>query len=843
MLSEARAHDIRLGGSPLNFSGRSLQALTAAALLLPGVVTPLHAAEPGTLNVQVSRYEEGRRDLFDVDSRLAPLRADSLHLSGAMLLRNGIRANVALSQDTWSGATPVAVAPLAANGNRPILRNSSRGLVFAGASPIVNGRIALTEDFTPAGDARAVQVMSSASPELRRQADVGFEFPVDSPHARTLTASAGISDEPDYRSRYGRLGARIGLNDNLTTLSANTAFTRSDTHARLDADLQPYVTRNAYAEQLERGSPSDLLRGERRDRGVEIGVTQVLDAVSVLDAGIALNRASGFMENPYKVVTVVFAGNAATPASGDVRAFLEQRPDERRQLTFRAHYARHFAASDATLQLDYVHSRDDWGIATHSVELGWAQTLGAWTVTPRLRYYTQGAADFHVPWLLSRQNFRSISIDENGEPQVTPYSAALLPAHFSSDHRLASFGSASAGLTLQRRFAVGLVVEGGVEYYTRADGLHAGGGENGTYADFDFAMANIALTLDLGAAARRARREATDGHGAHAGHASHGKHPVPAGLMFTHAGQARGSFMTGYRASHQRQYGALLHGTQSASDDDVATAACNATAPCRMAPARMTMTMHMLDLMYAVNDTTTLMLMPQYMTMDMRLRRLAGAPMPQPGAHDHDGRSHTAGGLGDTLVAGLFTLHASATHGWQASLGVSVPTGSISREYRRTFQADGGLVHYDMQGGSGTWDLVPSLTWQATRGSWHSGVQVGGIRRLQSRNASGYRLGDQLQLSAWTLRTLNRYASLSLRAQWQRRGAIDGAFDAYNAAIGPMDFPDNHGGDFIDVGFGLNLALGGSGLALEWFAPVDEDVNGFQLERHGALAVTWHYSY
>lgn len=826
-----------------NASGKSLQALTAAALLLPGLASPASAAEPGTLNLQVSRYEEGVRDLLDVDSRLPPLRADSLHLSGAALLRDGIRANVSFTQDTWSGATPVAVAPLAANGNRPILRSAPLGLVYAGASPMVNGRLALTEALAPAGDARNVLTLSSASPELRRQADAALDIPVDGLRATTFTAAAGLSDEPDYRSRYARVGSRIGVNDNLTTLGIAAAFTRSDTQARLDADLSPYLTRNAYAAQLERISGTDVLHGERRDRSVELGLTQVIDAVSVFDAGLTLNRASGFMENPYKAVTVVFAGTADVPTTGDVRAFVEQRPDERRQLSLRAHYARHFAARDATLQVDYVHSRDDWDITTHSLEFGWAQTLGEWTLTPRLRYYTQSAADFHVPWLVSRQDYRNIAFDENGTAQVTLYSPALLPAHFSSDHRLAAFGSASAGLTLQRRFARGLAVEAGVEYYTRADGLHAGGGSDSSYADFDFTMANVALTYDLGAAARRARREATNAHADHGNHDQHAAHLAPAGLMFTHAGQPRGSFMSGYRVSHQRQYGAMLHGSSSVADSLVVAQGCNEATPCSIAPARMTMTMHMLDVMYAVNDTTTLMLMPQYMTMDMRQRRLAGGPPPQPGAHNHDGASHTTGALGDTLVAALFALQNPATHTLQASVGISIPTGKIDRTHRRAFQADGGLLHYDMQSGSGTWDLVPSLTWQAARGTWQYGAQLSGIKRLEDRNASGYRLGDQLQLSAWTQHPLNQYVSLSLRAQWQHRNAIDGAFDSYNAASGPMDFPANHGGEFVDVGLGLSLTFAGSMLALEWLAPVHDDVNGFQPERQGSLAATWHYNY
>jgi hypothetical protein len=836
-----------MGSSPKH-PGNALQALTAAALLLPGLATPASAAEPGTLNLQASRYEEGRRDLLDVDSRLPVLRADSLHLSGSALLRDSIRANVSLTQDTWSGATPVAIAPLSANGNRPILRNSPQGLVYAGASPMVNGRVALTEALAPAGDARDVLILSSASPELRKQADASVEFPVDSLRATTLIAGAGISDEPDYRSHYARIGTRLGFNSDLTTLSIATAFTRSDTRALLDPDLLPYLTRNAYAAQIERRNGTDILHGERRDRSLELGLTQVLDAVSILDIGLTLNRASGFMENPYKAVTVIFAGAADVPTTGDIRAFVEQRPDERRQLTLRTHYARHFAAMDATLQLDYVHSRDDWDITTHSLELGWAQTLGEWTLTPRLRYYTQSAAQFHVPWIVSRQDYRTIAFDANGDAQVTLYSPAPLPAHFSSDHRLAAFGSASAGLTLQRRFARGLALEAGFEYYTRADGLHAGGGANGAYADFDFTMANIALTLDLGAAARRAQRGTANAHAGHAAHDEHSAHDshahlAPAGLMFTHAGNPRGTFMAGYRASHQRQYGTMLHGTQAVSDDRVVAEGCSAATRCSTAPGRMTMTMHMLDLMYAVSDKTTLMLMPQYMTMDMRQRRLAGGPPPQPGVHNHDGASHVTGALGDTLVAGLFKLPSSATHSLQASLGFSIPTGKTDRTYRRAFQADGALLHYDMQSGSGTWDFIPSLTWQGTYAAWQLGAQASGVKRIESRNDSGYQLGDQLQLSAWTLRPVNDTLAFSLRAQWQRRGAIDGAFNGYNAASGPMDFPANHGGDFIDIGLGANLDIAGSTLSVEWLAPIHDDVNGFQLERHGTLSASWHYKY
>jgi hypothetical protein len=818
-----------------------LQALTTAALLLPGLLaTTTRAAETATLTLQASRYEEGKRDLIDVTSDLPVLQADTLHLSGAVMLRERMRLAFGLTQDTWSGATPVTVAPLAANGNRPVLRNAAQGVVVAGASPLVNGTVQLNASRAPVGDPRNVLIMSSASPELRREANFALDVPVAALHGSgTVILGGGVSDEPDYRSRNGRIGARFDFNAQTTTLNLGTSFTRSDTAALLDADLLPYLTRRAYTTQIERSRNSELLRGERRDRRFDIGVTQVLDAVSVLDAGLTLTRGSGFMENPYKAVTVVFTGAAPGGGNGDVRAFLEQRPDERRQLALHAHYARHFAAANGTLQFDYNHSRDDWGIDTHSAELGWAQTLGAWTLTPRLRYYTQSAADFHTAWLVSEQLYRSV-VPGDGEPLVTFYSAALLPAHFSSDHRLAAFGAFSGGLTAQRHFARGLTLEAGLEYYARGS-AYAGGDADSSYADFDFLMANLAFTVDLQATARRLRRERVTA--AHDAHTQHTVHAIPAGLMFTHATQTRGALMTGYRATHLRQHGALLQGSDAAHDSDIVALGCSTTTRCALAPANMTMTMHMLDLMYAVNDTTTLMLMPQYMTMDMQLRELSDRPAPLPGVHEHGHGAHVSGALGDTLVAGLFNLHATTAQSLHASVAISVPTGKTNLRYRRQFQTDGGLQHYDMQSGSGTWDLLPTLTWTGARGSWQFGAQLGGAKRLESANDTGYRLGDQVQLSGWTTRALSEHLSTSLRVVWQHKGAIRGAFNAYNAASGPMDFPANSGGRFVDVGLGLNLDLAGSLLAVEWLAPIHEDVNGFQLERQGTLSASWQYHY
>jgi len=237
--------------------------------------------------------------------------------------------------------------------------------------------------------------------------------------------------------------------------------------------------------------------------------------------------------------------------------------------------------------------------------------------------------------------------------------------------------------------------------------------------------------------------------------------------------------------------------------------------------------------------------MPQFMEMEMDLRDLVGRPPPQPGVHEHTGLAgHTTGAAGDTVFGALFGLFSNDSHRVLAALAVSAPTGKTDIELRRTFKADGGLAHFGMQTGSGTWDLLPSLTYTGTGGNVYWGTQLSATKRLESDNGLGYRLGNGFQVDGWTGYHLSGWLSASLRASYMERKAVAGALNAYSARLGPMDFPANQGGRYWDLGFSLNLSIpggrfAGNSVALEWQLPVKDDVNGYQLAREGALSVNW----
>jgi hypothetical protein len=879
----------------------TLMALTCAAASLPGMLPPdVHAqAVEDSLRLQTAKYRESDRDLIDTRSGLKPLSVDIISAMGGLSFDNRFRLDFKLTQDIWSGATPVTTAPLAFNGNRAILRNTQSGVIESGASPFVNGSLTLDQQLNPVSsssqgglrDSRNVLVMSSASPEVRRQADASIAYEWDE---AMLSWGVGTSREDDYLSYSSSVSGRLDFNQKLSSLTLGLNYAGSRIESALDPDLTPYLTKLAYTEQIERKGTFDVLKGRRNDRSMNLGWSQVLNQGALLELNALISVSRGFMENPYKVITAAFYDPSVLQAAGngfvsaDIRALLEQRPDRRQQQAIGGRYIQHIAVLDAALHLNYQHSRDDWGIRSHTLEANLAVPLpAAWMLTPSLRFYSQNRADFYIDYLLSGQAYRQIARDElgrevwestgnpnvgysrnpdgsfldvNGQtvdladislrPRYTYFDFGLLPEHFSSDHRLAGFGSFSAGLNISKNFRNGMLFEAGVEHYRRSSAMKAGGGGNSDFADFDSMMATATLTINprqlaqqqrLNRVTQRVDEHQHHDHALHTGHA----HFVPAGVMFAHTLSRKGETMFGYLLEHSKTGDTVYHGNDRVSDIFVVDNGCEPTMPCRKAPVDMVMNMHMLDFGYALSDRMTLMIMTHYMDMNMQLRDLQGRPAPQTGDHEHENlRGHTTGGFSDTTLAGLYRVNSNL----HAGLGVNVPTGSVKHEMRRMFRDDGGLMHFDMQTGSGTWDLLPSVTYMSGGNSFSWGMQLAGIYRLEDRNTSGYRLGDELRLTGWSAYTLKPWISLTGRLAHTYRESVAGDYNVFNARLGPMDYPRNTGGSFIDAGLGVRLTIpsggySGHSVSMEWLQPIHQSVNGYQLRREGALQTSWHYMF
>ncbi len=892
----------------------ALSALTLAALALPGLSpSPVCAAAEGDgIDFQYGRYREDRRQgvlgvvfdsetgLFSGKSKLTsprPIEVDTLNGRARMTLSGRWKLGVNLTQDTWSGASPISTAPVVAGTNSPN--------VVSGASPLV--RDGLKEFFIDeklnfyrqgsrddigtllpgVRDNQLTHTMSTASPEARKQLDFKLTHEWDDSAAYV---GAGVSRENDFRSRFLNLGGRWDFNQKQTAVNAGLSYTRNRTSATLDPDAVSFIDTFGYEELFfdetdefccfrhrKRSGPGQIettyeqnefgdgtltaakIQGKREDVGLQLGLSQVLSKNSLVKFRLDYARNKGYMANPYKLVTRV--GAAATldqlqagPAIASMDSILERRPEKREQVSWSLGYQHYFPRADAALHLDYQYTHDDWGIRAHALQAQWVQPLGrGWTVTPHARYYSQSSADFYHPYL-----FQLVVTDENGELIDHPWNQLRLPEHYSSDQRLSAFGALGAGITINKRFAKGISLEIGYERYKHAGDLKLSGGGEQSFADFSYYTLNAALRVDMEqikpSSGSEASNDVFERHGdMHTNHAD----LAPAGVMFNHALAKSGDFMLGYRYMSSEQAGNVLQGSDAVSLDTVRLIACG-NQECQVAPNKMTMNMHMLEFMYAWNNKLTLMVMPQWMDMQMNLTPLTEDTGSGHG-HGGDVHNHQTGGLGDTGVHALFKLLDRPEHQVNVGLGLSAPTGDVGIELRKTAtnpDPSGQRIHYGMQLGSGTWDFIPTLTYVGSAERFFWGAQLTGTKRLESRNKSGYRLGDHYQSSIWGGYKFTRRLAATMRGIYTRQGAIQGRYPASTEIdpntgepyvpqhVGPFDQPASYGGKFWDLGLGVSFTVpsgsfAGNALKFEWLQPLQDDFNGYQLERKGAWTLSW----
>ncbi len=890
----------------------TLQAFTAAAIVLPGLA---HSAEDDQASFGYQYYEEGERirnmGLYpDVGphTEKKPITVDSFSAKVRISLTDRVKFAFNYLQDTWGGATPVTTAPLGS-----LKGGGSDGI--SGATPFLYPRIFFIDDKGNPLSGRAdgslgiekriSHLFASASPETRRQADLKLDYEWDE---MTLGLGGGVSEEPDYHSAFVNGRGRFDFNQKLTSLNLGFSYTTSDIGMN-SAEYQDKLERTPRGHA---GGFQETFKAEREDWGLSMGLTHVLNKNTILNGGMSFTHSAGFLENPYKAVNLYSISRDTFPIDNpadpehpiNVKQAIhvdvfEQRPDTRDQFTWNFGAIQYVEPLDAALHVDYSFFHDDWGINAHTFSGSWVQPVGwGWTLTPNIRYYSQTAADFYQPYfLLGPDAFVFDTTKELG--QQLEFSKIPIK-NFSSDHRLSGYGTLSGGLTISKQFAKGLNLAVSGEYYQHAGSLQLDGNGEGSYADFDYFIVNATLNVDL-AMLSAARGNNGMEHSTHTAHSHHGGH-APAGVMFDHVLDKAGDVMVGYRYQYNSEDGDMLHASAVVDDNLIVRSGCPSTDGCRLVPANMVMNMHMIELMVAPTDWLTLMLMPQFMDMEMSLRELDGAPPlpPEESLHAHGGgNKHRIAGIGDTGMYALIKLFDYPSHQLHIGLGVSAPSGGVSEKLLvKSSTSEDDYIHYGMQLGSGTWDFKPSLTYTGQIDAWAWGAQFSGTKRLENRNESGYALGDMFQATAWGSYNLFNWLSASVRGIYSIQGAIKNRFsnhkttkqslksvvihvnydadgdgnsietngifdpgdviqydeviykvvDAPNGISGPMDTPSSYGGQFVDVGFGLSAtvlsgALAGNKLSFEWLQPVYTDVNGYQLDRDGALSFTWSYGF
>ncbi|MBZ0093114.1 MAG: DUF3570 domain-containing protein [Sulfuricellaceae bacterium] len=278
---------------------------------------------------------------------------------------------------------------------------------------------------------KPVHTLSGASIiENRRAADVKVTRYLGN---MSLGATASVSSEHDYLSRGAGIDMRFDFNNKLTTLALGSGVTSDDVGSSIDRSLH------------EQRLSHDFL----------IGITQIINPLSLVQSNLSFSEGQGYYNDPYKFTLFFFPGSPAPVLHRDIR------PDRRRQTAWLTRYRRFFPAWESALAVDYRYYADDWGVRAHTLDFSWSKNFGhGWKLRPGLRYYSQRQADFYGTVFSSSSGVGS------------------------SDERLGSFGALAPSLKVSKELSADTSLDVAVGYYRQEAKYKAGGGGSSDLAPF-----------------------------------------------------------------------------------------------------------------------------------------------------------------------------------------------------------------------------------------------------------------------------------------------------------------------------------------------------------------------
>lgn len=251
-------------------------------------------------------------------------------------------------------------------------------------------------------------------------------------------------------------------------------------------------------------------------------------------------------------------------------------------------------------------------------------------------------------------------------------------------------------------------------------------------------------------------------------------------------------------------------------------------------PTRMTMNMHMFEVMYGLHDAVTLMAMFHYVQNSMDHRTRMGTSF-----------TTEAQGLGDTSLSAMIALHKDLVHQLHVSAGVWLPTGSTDVRGDTPAGPDSKLP-YPMQLGSGTVDLAPGIAYVGQKSRWAWGLQAGAVVRT-GENDSGYRFGNRYNVDGWAGYRITDWMSSYVRLGGLVWNDIRGADGELDPRVVPTADPALRGGNQLGFAFGFNFfqssgSLTGNRLTLDAGFP-RQSLHGPQLGSDWRISLGWQKTF
>ncbi len=293
------------------------------------------------------------------------------------------------------------------------------------------------------------------------------------PLGRRSNVDVGVSFSNEYDYFHSGVNAKLSrdFNGRNTTLHAGLAFA----HDSIDPVGGAPVPLSAML-------PEDDGSNKRADdtktvADFVLGVTQVLGPRTIGQLNYSFSRSSGYLTDPYKVLSVVdpVTGLPSAGPGGGLNLYLyEGRPDARSKHSLFAQ-VRHSLGRDV-IDGSYRFMTDDWGVDSHTAELRYRWRFRTFYLQPHVRYYMQSAADF----------YRVVLLD--GDP---------VPEHASADYRLGELDGVTLGLKYGRPFGGDKEWSLRAEWYEQSLSVPAGASV-GALSAFDLAPSVEAVIVQAG---------------------------------------------------------------------------------------------------------------------------------------------------------------------------------------------------------------------------------------------------------------------------------------------------------------------------------------------------------
>jgi hypothetical protein len=285
----------------------------------------------------------------------------------------------------------------------------------------------------------------------------------------------------------------------------------------------------------------------------------------------------------------------------------------------------------------------------------------------------------------------------------------------------------------------------------------------------------------------------------------------------------RNRWGTGYRYIYTR-FEDYTDGSRSLSTADV-------LAQYPVVPNEIKQCAHVLEITYEATEDMSIVALFPYIRQSTKHVRRTGDPF-----------TIDSSGVGDIVVQLTKTLAVKDQHHLTFNGGLSLPTGSID-ERGDTPRGKNSQLPYTMQIGSGTFDLIPGLTYSGHEDAYDWGGQVKITARL-GRNGRDYSLGDRLLLTAWLKAQATQSFSGIFKIAYQHWDKIQGADPVLDPTIAPVADPTRYGGERATLNLGLGFDLpgqrfSGQQLTAEWGTPFYEHLNGPQPGQEWQWSVGW----